>query len=36
MLFGKRPKNIGFIKLGQKWGLGTYEFSKLLQKQVSI
>ena len=35
-LLGKRPKDIGFIRLAQKWGLGTHDFSKLLQKQVSI
>ena len=35
-LFGKRPKDIGFIRLAQKWGLGTADFSTLLQKQVRI
>ena len=35
-LFGKKPNEIGFIRLGQKWGLGTYDFSKLLQKKVSV
>jgi uncharacterized protein (DUF362 family) len=35
-LFGKRPKEIRFIILAQKWGLGTHDFSKLLYKQVSI
>ncbi|UCG14227.1 MAG: DUF362 domain-containing protein [Deltaproteobacteria bacterium] len=36
LLFGKRPQDIGFIRLAQKWGLGTYDFSKLLQQQVIL
>jgi len=36
MLFGYRPEDIGFIKLGQKWGLGTYDFQKLDQKKVIL
>lgn len=36
LLFGKKPKDIGFIRLAQKWGLGTADFSTLLQKQVGI
>lgn len=36
LLFGKRPQDIGYIRLAKKWGLGTYEFSKLLQKKVSV
>ena len=36
LLFGKEPQNIGHIKLARKRGLGTYDFSKLLQKKVSI
>ncbi|MBT8364715.1 MAG: DUF362 domain-containing protein [Deltaproteobacteria bacterium] len=35
-LFGRRPQQIGFIKLGQKWGLGTYNFQKLAQKKVTL
>jgi uncharacterized protein (DUF362 family) len=35
-LFGKRPQDIRFIRLAQKWGLGTADFSTLLQKQVRI
>ena len=35
-LFGKRPKDIGFVRLAQKWGVGTYDLSKLLQKHVTI
>jgi uncharacterized protein (DUF362 family) len=33
LLFGKEPQNIGYIKLARKRGLGTYDFSKLLQKK---
>ena len=36
LLFGKRRENTRFISLAQKSGLGTNDFSKLLQKQVSI
>ena len=36
LLFGKEPQNIGYIKLARKRGLGTYDFSKLLQKKVSV
>jgi len=36
LLFGKRPKDIGFVRLAHKWGVGTYDLSKLLQKQVAI
>jgi len=36
LLFGKEPQNIGYIKLAKKRGLGTYDFSKLLQKKVSV
>jgi uncharacterized protein (DUF362 family) len=35
-LFNFRPKDIGFIRLGEKWGLGTYEFQKLRQHKVII
>ncbi len=34
--FGRKPEQIGFIKLGQKWGLGTYDFQKLVQKKVIL
>ena len=34
--FGRKPNQVGFIKLGQKWGLGTYEFQKLVQKKVIL
>jgi uncharacterized protein (DUF362 family) len=36
LLFGRKPEHIGFIKLGQKWGLGTYDFQKLAQKKVTL
>ena len=35
-LFGFNPQDVGFIHLGQKWGLGTYRFENLSQKQVAI
>jgi len=36
LLFGKQPQNIGHIKLAEKWGLGTHDFSKLQQKNVGV
>ena len=36
MLFGKTPMDIGFIRLGQKWGLGTYDFQSLVQKKIDV
>ena len=36
MLFGYSPEEIGFIKLGKKWGLGTYDFQQLDQKKVIL
>jgi uncharacterized protein (DUF362 family) len=36
LLFDKKPQKIGYIKLAQKWGLGTHDFSKLLQKKVGV
>jgi len=36
VLFGYNPKDIGFISLGQKWGLGTYDLDKLNQKRVLL
>ena len=36
MLFGLKPKRIGYIHLAQKHGLGTYDFSKLDMKKVVI
>jgi uncharacterized protein (DUF362 family) len=34
--FGRKPQQIGFIKLGQKGGLGTYDFEKLALKKVIL
>jgi uncharacterized protein (DUF362 family) len=36
LLFGRRPHDIGFIRLARKWGLGTHDFTQLRQKQVQI
>ena len=36
LLFGKKPQHIGHIKLAQNRGLGTYDFSKLVQKKVLV
>jgi uncharacterized protein (DUF362 family) len=36
LLFGREPQNIGYIELARKRGLGTYDFSKLLRKKVSV
>jgi uncharacterized protein (DUF362 family) len=35
-LFGLSPEQIGYILLGQKWGLGTYDFQQLDQKRVIL
>jgi len=35
-LFGLSPEQIGYISLGQKWGLGTYDFQQLDQKRVIL
>ena len=36
LLLGREPRNIGHIKLAKKRGLGTYDFSDLVQKKVSV
>ncbi len=36
LLFGKRPQNIGYIRLAKKWGLGTDDFAILRQKKVDV
>ena len=33
-LFGYRPEDIGFIRLGKKWGLGTDDLQQLHRKKV--
>ena len=35
-LFDHDPGEIGFIRLGQKWGLGTYDLQKLVQQRVVL
>lgn len=35
-LFDFRPQDIGFIQLGSKWGLGTYELQNIRQHKVII
>ena len=35
-LFGLKPEKIGYIHLGQKSGLGTYDFAKLKNKKVIV
>ena len=35
-LFGLQPERIGFIRLGEKQGLGTYDLHKLDQKKVIL
>jgi uncharacterized protein (DUF362 family) len=36
LLFGKQPEELGFIVLGQKQGLGTYELNHLDQEAVRL
>lgn len=36
LLFGRRPEQIGFIRLGQKWGLGTYDLDRLPRQKVTL
>ena len=36
LLFGKSPQDLSFIRLAQKWGLGTYDFQKLVQRKVNV
>ncbi|UCE53553.1 MAG: DUF362 domain-containing protein [Desulfobacterales bacterium] len=36
LLFNRKPKNLGFIRLAQKQGIGTYDFSKLVQQKVVL
>jgi uncharacterized protein (DUF362 family) len=35
-LFGYEPDEIGFVRLGQKWGLGTYDPQKLTMLKVLL
>jgi uncharacterized protein (DUF362 family) len=36
LLFGKKPGDLGFVRLGEKWGLGTSDFQSLDLKRVSL
>lgn len=36
LLFGKDPKSLGFITLGQKWGLGTSDLTLLSHRRVEV
>jgi uncharacterized protein (DUF362 family) len=36
LLFDRKPNEIGFIRLGQKWGLGTFDFQRLDQQRVIL
>ncbi len=36
LLFDRQPEDIGFIRLGQKWDLGTFDFQKLAQQKVVL
>ena len=36
MLFNHQPKNLGFIRMAQEQGLGTFDFQKLAQQQVVL
>jgi uncharacterized protein (DUF362 family) len=36
LLFGMKPGDLGFVKLGQKWGLGSSDFQSLDLKRVSL
>jgi uncharacterized protein (DUF362 family) len=36
LLFGKKPEDLGCVRLGQKWGLGTADFQSLAVKKVTL
>ena len=36
LLFNRKPKDLGFIRLAQQQGLGTYDFQKLSEKKVVL
>ena len=36
LIFNRSPKSLGFIRLAQKHGLGTYNFEELNQKKVAV
>ena len=35
-LFGVSPDDLGFIRLGRKWGLGTYDFPQMAKRKVVL
>jgi uncharacterized protein (DUF362 family) len=35
-LFGVSPEDLGFIRLGRKWGLGTYDFQQMAKRKVVL
>jgi uncharacterized protein (DUF362 family) len=35
-LFGHVPSEVGFIELGQRWGLGTYDIEKIATQRVVL
>jgi uncharacterized protein (DUF362 family) len=35
-LFGYAPGDVGFIRLGKKWGLGTYDSEIVRQREVAV
>jgi uncharacterized protein (DUF362 family) len=35
-LFGYVPSDVGFIQLGQKWGLGTYDLERIATQRVVL
>lgn len=36
LLFNRKPEDLGFIRLAQQQGLGTYDFQKLSEKKVVL
>ena len=36
LLFNRKPKDIGYIRMGQQQGLGTYDFQKLNVQKVVL
>jgi uncharacterized protein (DUF362 family) len=35
-LFGKTPEDVGFIQLGNKWGLGTSDLGQVNRQSVTL
>lgn len=36
MLFNRRPEDIGYIRLGQAWGVGTFDFKTMTDRKVVV